>query len=117
MSALDLDVDVALDAVAGDEELLGAVMQVFLDTAPELWLALALPATTDVEAQQIAHRLKGGAGSIGALRLAEVADRIEQTLRQQAAGGWRHFLPELLNAAEQSQVCVRDYLSKLQKRA
>lgn len=113
MSALGLDVNAALDAVGGDEELLAAVMQVFLDTAPELWLALALPATSDAEAQQIAHRLKGGSGSIGALRLAEIAGLIEQTLRQQQPGGWRHLLPELLDAAQQSQVCVRGYLSKL----
>jgi HPt (histidine-containing phosphotransfer) domain-containing protein len=113
MSVLDLDVDAALEAVAGDEELLGAVMQVFLDTAPELWLSLSLPTTSDAEAQQIAHRLKGGAGSIGALRLAEAAGTIEQALRQQQPGAWRHLLPELLDAAQQSQVCVRGYLSKL----
>lgn len=112
MSGPVLDLDAALDAVGGDEELLGAVMQVFLDTAPELWQVLALPATTDAEAQQAAHRLKGGSGSIGAVRLAAVAGMIEQSVKQQQSGGWRHLLPELLDAALQSQVCVRGYLSK-----
>lgn len=112
MSEMDLDVATALDAVGGDDELLAQVMQVFMETAPSLWNALASPGISDAEAQQLAHRLKGGAGSIGAQRLASCAANIEQIIRQPQGAGWRHLQPQLLQLGEQVQVCVSGYLSK-----
>lgn len=112
MSEMDLDVATALDAVGGDDELLAQVMQVFIETAPPLWQALASPDIGDADAQQLAHRLKGGAGSIGAQRLANCAADIEQIIKQGLDGGWRHLQPQLLQVGERAQVCVSGYLSK-----
>ena len=83
MSETDLDVAAALDAVGGDAELLAQVMQVFLQTAPPLWV-----------------------------NLASCAANIEQILRQPQGAGWRHLQPQLLQLGEQVQVCVSGYLSK-----
>lgn len=112
MSEMDLDVVAALDTVGGDDDLLAQVMQVFIETAPPLWQALASPEIGDAEAQQLAHRLKGGAGSIGAQRLASCAANIEHIIRQQQGGAWRHLQPQLLQLGERVQVCVGGYLSK-----
>ena len=117
MDEMDLNVATALDAVGGDDELLAQVMQVFIDKAPPLWQALASPDIGDADAQQIAHRLKGGAGSIGAQRLANCVADIEKIIRQGQGAGWRHLQPQLLQLGEQVQVCVRGYLSKRLKRA
>jgi HPt (histidine-containing phosphotransfer) domain-containing protein len=112
VSETDLDVAAALDAVGGDAELLAQVMQVFLQTAPPLWVNLASSDVSDDDALQLAHRLKGGAASIGALRLAACAAEIEQCIRFLQDKEWRHLQPQLQQIGERARVCVSGYLSK-----
>ncbi|MBI4741765.1 MAG: PAS domain S-box protein [Betaproteobacteria bacterium] len=57
-------------------------------------------------AGQTAHTLKGAAGAIGALRLQQAADRVEQVLRSQAEVG-RAELDELGAALREVLACIR----------
>lgn len=114
MSGMVFNLAAALDAVAEDEQLLAAVLEVFVETAPPLWQDL-LQQDEGVPAAAIAamaHRLKGGAASVAAERLADVCMQIEHRARSGDAGSWPALLPSLQTEALAALDAVTAYLHK-----
>lgn len=114
MSGVAFNLAVALDAVAGDEQLLAMVLQVFVDTAPPLWQDLLQQgeATPAADIAAMAHRLKGGAASVAAERLADVCMQIELLTRSGDAESWPALLPSLRTEAQAALDAVTAYLHK-----
>lgn len=66
-----------------EQDLAEELVTLFLEDSPEQLLALqtALQCANLAEVEQRSHRLKGSAGSIGALRLREICAEIESLAR------------------------------------
>jgi HPt (histidine-containing phosphotransfer) domain-containing protein len=66
-----------------EQDLAEELVTLFLEDSPEQLLALqtALQCANLAEVEQRSHRLKGSAGSIGALRLREICAEIESFAR------------------------------------
>jgi PAS domain S-box-containing protein len=74
-----IDIQEALSRMEGDTELLQAVLESFLDTAPRLFAELqtASDGTDSKSLREAAHSLKGASAGIGAGPVCCLADRIE----------------------------------------
>ena len=97
-----------LDRLAGDEELLGEVLQLFLEDAPQQMAGLrkALGAADATLLQRHAHTLKGAAGNVGATGMQRVL------LQVQKAGEAGHLdeMPSLLDALDEQLDKFRETL-------
>jgi HPt (histidine-containing phosphotransfer) domain-containing protein len=74
-----LDLNTTLDNLGGDPELLEEILGFFMEMAPEQLDDLqAAVEAGDVAAVDLqAHSMKGGAGNVGAVRLAAAAKELE----------------------------------------
>jgi HPt (histidine-containing phosphotransfer) domain-containing protein len=84
----DIAFEEALEQLGGDRELLGEVVAIFLETAPDQigQIEEALASGDMVRLQTVAHGLKGSAAAIGALEVSRTALELE-TLAQQGGDG------------------------------
>ena len=78
-----LDVQGALDRIAGDESLLGELSEIFLKDAPPILSELhsALEAHNSACAERKAHALKGIAANVGGVRVERAALAVEDAAR------------------------------------
>ncbi|MBS1717423.1 MAG: PAS domain S-box protein [Armatimonadetes bacterium] len=83
------------DISGGDSEFEGEILQIFLDTAPDLITQLrdGLEKGDFSAAQVAAHTLKGSARSVGANRLGEYCQQIEVALRTENPCEWSQLDP------------------------
>ena len=86
-----LDCEPLLHRIGGDWELLNEISDLFLEEAPRLVAEVraALARNDTPTALQSAHRLKGAAGNLSALRIAALAAQLESLGRQ---GQWGEAL-------------------------
>lgn len=99
----DIDFCEALDQMGGDVELLHEVVEIFFETAPELFRQIdeALAGNDLPRLQMVAHGLKGSAASIGALGFSAVARELENAARQENAAAIPAVLARLREALNQ----------------
>lgn len=92
-----LDREAALERLDGDEELLQEIIDIFLEDAPRLFLALK-QARLDQDhktTERQAHSLKGASANVGAIHLQAICFKAEASSK---AGRWDELealLPEL----------------------
>ncbi len=98
-----LDLSTLQQTLGEDEALLTRLLAQFQIESRQLHQQLsAVLAQQDKEtAARIVHTLKGHAGTLGAERLAHLARRIEQAIREQQTGEQAVLLPELFEALDQ----------------
>jgi two-component system, sensor histidine kinase and response regulator len=95
-----------LSRVAGDEELMGDVIRLFLEECPRQLAAIrqAVAQRNPGAVRTTAHALKGAAGNLGANGLFEAAGVLErvgaQSRMQAAEAGWRRLSAEAANVIE-----------------
>lgn len=95
-----IDPDRVLHQFMDDEELYLDCLQAFAESLPEMLAGLerAWKADNQMEGQRLAHRLKGGAGTVANVVLETAALTLEQSLKQ--SGDW-YGLEALLEAMAQ----------------
>jgi PAS domain S-box-containing protein len=91
--ALCFDRSACLERLGGDLELLHRILGVFLQDASQQMEVLerALAASDRPRIHALAHKLKGASGNIGALRLAELAGRLEAAAEREDTGNFAHW--------------------------
>ena len=75
-----IDWDELRERLCGDEELVGTIVDLFVEECPA-WLAAIVDAVAAADPERIrisAHALKGAAGNLSAHSLTAVAGRLEQ---------------------------------------
>ncbi|MEN9355358.1 MAG: hypothetical protein RL318_2683 [Fibrobacterota bacterium] len=92
-----LDRESALERLEGDEELLNEIIDIFLEDAPRLFLALKQSRVDrdQKSTERQAHSLKGASANVGAVMLQEISSRAESAVRD---GDWtvlEGLLPEM----------------------
>jgi len=100
---LPMLVEQALSQVEQDRELLGEVVDIFVDTAPNLLNDLK-KATTEADAEalrRVAHSLKGAAASICAEPMRATAHTLEQMGQDGALTDVEHQLARLYRQFEE----------------
>jgi CheY-like chemotaxis protein len=72
-----------LNRLNGDEEIVGEIMEIFLQDVPQqiVFLQEAIAKGDGILAERQAHSIKGAAANVGATTLQEVAYQIERTAR------------------------------------
>jgi HPt (histidine-containing phosphotransfer) domain-containing protein len=73
-----------LKRIGGDRELLGEVLHIFLDIAPEMMREMeeAVTSRNQERILTLAHDLRGAAANVGAAELARQANLLEMSARQ-----------------------------------
>ena len=93
----------------GGEEFVRKTVDRFIRSAPEkiqgLRLASHVPDLPTLSA--LAHSLKGSCGLVGALALAEVADRLEQAAAENSESDWEALVTELEQTANEAFITLR----------
>jgi len=92
-----LDREMLLHRVGGDLELLSEIIDLFFEEAPRLVAEIraALAQNDSPTALRSAHRLRGAAGDLSALRIAALAAQLESRGRQGQWGDAPVFCPAL----------------------
>jgi HPt (histidine-containing phosphotransfer) domain-containing protein len=92
----------------GGPQLLGRLIDLFLENAPErLARALRGAAGADLETvERATHSLKSTAGNLGARRLQLIAERIERLAAARDAAAVQPLLPELERAFETTRAAL-----------
>lgn len=107
-----LDREAALERLDGDEELLQEIIDIFLEDAPRLFLALK-QARLDRDqktTERQAHSLKGASANVGAIHLQAICLIAEASSK---AGRWEELeaqLPELESALHATLDLLRGQL-------
>jgi CheY-like chemotaxis protein/HPt (histidine-containing phosphotransfer) domain-containing protein len=78
-----LDIDSLTARTMGDKEVMALVISTFLETTPEEIknLDVAIKAENFQAAQKIAHTIKGSSANIGAMKLSDIASKLEELLK------------------------------------
>ena len=99
----EIDFEEALEQMGGDVELLHEVIEVFFETAPDLFREIdeALTAHDLPRLQLVAHGLKGSGASIGALGFSAVAGELEAHARDGDGAGAPDILVRLRGSLTQ----------------
>lgn len=95
----DLDLEGALERMGGDLEMLLELIQLFLEGVPDS-LAKLREACRNGDAagvEQVAHSLRGAAGSLGAAAVYETAGQLEAISRGHTIEGVAPLVDELEN--------------------
>lgn len=105
-----LDRDGALESVDGDMELLGELVDLFLDECPQYLadICAAVDADDAKALERAAHTLKGAAGSLRAQRTVEVALRLEMVGREERLTGAAQACAELEREIEELTPALLD---------
>jgi CheY-like chemotaxis protein len=105
-----IDREAVLSHLDGNEVLLGELIEIFLRNMPPRLAALhAACRARDVEdALRAAHSLKGNAATIGAGRLAELAERASGLIRDEQWGELETVLPQLTECFSHVQLSLRE---------
>lgn len=107
-----LDRDAALERLDGDEELLQEIVDIFLEDAPRLFLALK-QARLDRDqktTERQAHSLKGASANVGAIHLQAISLKAESASK---AGRWEELeslLPEIESALHATLDLLRGHV-------
>jgi CheY-like chemotaxis protein len=99
------------NGLAGDHEIIAEILATYLQRLPQQLTAISTSAAADHhrEVAGLAHALKGSSGSIGALRLAHLLQRLETAAMQQAP--LQSLVIPLAEEAEKLQLLLRDALA------
>jgi len=92
-----LDRAAALERLEGDEELLQEIIDIFLEDAPRLFLALK-QARVDRDqktSERQAHSLKGASANVGAVALQAISTQAEAAARNAEWVQLEGLLPEM----------------------
>lgn len=105
-----IDREAVLSHLDGNEVLFGELIEIFLRNMPPRLAALhAACRARDVEdALRAAHSLKGNAATIGAGRLAELAERATGLIRDEQWGELETVLPQLTECFSHVQLSLRE---------
>ena len=97
-----IDWDAALEYMAGNEDLLHAVVDATLEEMPKLrsQLSEAIDGQDASETQRIAHTIKGSAAAIAAFQTQAVALTIEEAAIKKDLSSAAQRLPDLSNAID-----------------
>ena len=113
MSVLDRNALAALRSLqdGGDDDLLGELIDLFLQDAPARLGAMrdAIAREDWAELTASAHSLKGSCGSLGALSMADLCGRLERYGR---TGRDRREAEHMLKEIEAQSMLVRDALER-----
>lgn len=107
----DLDRKLVLRQVEGDTELLGEVVQIYSDQSAVLLKKIreALASGDSESVAELAHTLKGSSGSLGGLRAAEVAWKLEQMGRDGPAEGLEEMAARLEQEVQKVQTALEKF--------
>ena len=91
------DLELALQELEGDEVLLHSLIEIFLQTGPQLMHAIreAFDARDYSELEKQAHQLKGSSGSLQAHEVSRVSARVEKAARTKDDDVLRNAFSEL----------------------
>jgi len=97
-TVMPMDLTYLRELVGGDEEVMGEILDLFMEDAPRQIAALGEAITRGnwQEAQRLAHTLKGSASNVGAEPLRQAAWSLEQNTKGGAEGETRGAVTELL---------------------
>ena len=100
----------ALERLDGDEDLFREIVEIFLDDAPRIFLALKQARTDRAQktSERQAHSLKGASANVGAIRLQAISRKAEDAAR---AGDWmglEALLPDMEESLHTSMDALRD---------
>lgn len=92
------------------EEALGEFIDTYLDNSPKLLnvISQSLPGKDLVPIYQNAHQLKGGSGSIGAMKVFQLAKEMEEKAKRGQAEDLDSLYAELKSAYEQAENELRN---------
>jgi HPt (histidine-containing phosphotransfer) domain-containing protein len=92
-----IDWDAALERVAGDEETLGELVEIFLDQWPQMLdeIEQGVARADYTTLRRAAHTLKGSAAIFGAKRVANVSQRLSEMGKNEQLDGADEALREL----------------------
>ncbi len=91
------------------EEALGEFIATYLENSPKLLnvISQSLPAMELENIYHNAHQLKGGSGSIGAMKVFHLAKEMEERARGGNSDGLDSLFTELSSAYEQAEAELR----------
>lgn len=107
-----LDRAAALERLEGDEELLQEIIDIFLEDAPRLFLALK-QARLDHDqktSERQAHSLKGASANVGAVALQAISMQAEAAARDSEWSLLEGLLPEMETTLHASLDALRGQL-------
>ncbi len=92
-----LDLEHTLENLGGDNELLREIMDFFVELVPQQIedLAAAVQAGDVATVGLQAHGMKGGAGNVGAVRVAATARELEMLAKQGSLSGAAELVQQL----------------------
>ena len=102
----------AIDTAAGDESLLGELLQMYLGESSSLMteITAAFDAEDGAEIRRTCHTLSGASRSVGAERTAEIASRLESVNDQGPYDQARTWLANLQSSIESVTAEIKDRL-------
>jgi len=106
------------ELVGGDEEVLGEILDLFMEDGPRQIAALGEAITQGdwEEAGRLAHTLKGSASNVGAEPLRQAAWSLEQHSRGEVGGEAKEGATALLSRCEAEMARVAAYLERAHQR-
>jgi CheY-like chemotaxis protein/HPt (histidine-containing phosphotransfer) domain-containing protein len=107
-----VDFSVAMKAVDGDSELLGEIVQAFLEETPRIidQIRGALQTGDSNQLQRAAHTVKGSLRTLGASAAAEFAQELESIGKHKTATGAAEAFARLQRAVEDVNSSLVEYL-------
>ncbi|MCA8990894.1 MAG: response regulator [Planctomycetaceae bacterium] len=111
-SGVDIDWNSALEAVAGDKDLLVTVIDAFLEECPQHMadLATAISSQDSKTSHRLAHLIKGAMATLAVNSVKDVALELEQICKdgnmERAQMLYEKLEPQLLKACEVLEDCV-----------
>ena len=107
-----LDIESVRETVGGDEELIGELYQLYLGESEELIQSLRTACSNeDVETlRRAVHTLSGASRSVGATRVADVAQQSNAFRDDELSRHTPHWLSELQAEIERTADAIRTYL-------
>lgn len=95
------------------EEALGEFIVTYLENSPKLIQQIGQGLSGDVDLDAVyhnAHQLKGGSGSIGAMKVFQLSREIEEKARSSDATGFEDLYLELQQAYERAVVELKVHI-------
>ena len=108
-----VNLDHIREATLNDEEFMGELIDVFLDDSPNQLDALrqAVESSQAGRAAEVAHRLKGAGGNMGAESLTALCRQLEECGREQELEPMRTLVEQL----DQEFVRVKEFLTNYRR--